>query len=102
MKTTIKIHDTEWFETHCKVIDHTKTYDELVPNLPGWKDMSTISWLSGYTVLNGMGSLEGRVLIVERYNNDVSSLLMLGSRYMAGGYWIPNWAIEWVKEELDD
>ena len=102
MKTTIKIHDTEWFEEHCKVISSTQVYDELVPNLPGWKDMSTVSWLSGYTVKDGMSSLEGRVLIVEHYNNDKSSSLMMGSRDMARDYWIPNWAIEWGKEELGD
>lgn len=97
--TTIKIHDTEWFETHCRLISRTAAYDELVPNLPGWKGIPTVSWLSGYTIKDGMSSLEGRVLIVEHYSNNATSLLMMGSRYMARGYWIPNWAIEWVKEE---
>jgi hypothetical protein len=44
-----------------------------------------------------MDPLEGCVLEVERDGGNKSGD-MDNARYNAGGFWIPNWAIEWVME----
>jgi hypothetical protein len=44
-----------------------------------------------------MGLLVGQVLEVA--HDDIGSGRIDNARYFAGGYWIPNWAIEWIKEE---
>lgn len=91
---TIKIHDKKWFKEHCRVVREIG-YDRLLtPKYSPWKKVRTISWISGDC--NSMSPLEGLILKVERYDahgNDITD-----ARYFAGGYWIPNWAIEWVKE----
>lgn len=46
-----------------------------------------------------MDALTGKVLAVTFTLNGLNSGKMYGSKYFAGGYCIPNWAIEWVKEE---
>lgn len=97
MKTTIKIHDTKWFKEHCRVVGATDSLSELEPKYDSWKGRSTVSWLTG----NLMGLLEGKVLQVE-HDAGIGSGIMDNARYSFGGYWIPNWAIEWVKEEEYD
>ena len=97
MKTIIKIHDAEWFKEHCKVIDRNFAFTEVVPSNPAWNEKSSVSWLLGDSPTS-MGSLAGRELEVE-IDGGIQSGSIAASRYMVEGYWIPNWAIEWVKEE---
>ena len=93
--TTIKIKDKEWFEENCVRIYDCNTY--FVPR--HWtkeQQDRTVSFLTD----GPMGALMGQVLIVEEDDqDDVSAKNMMGSRYFVK-YWIPNWAIEWVKEEF--
>lgn len=49
----------------------------------------------------GIENLLGKVLIVECDDGNEAGNIT-DARYFAGGYWIPNWAIEWVKEESDN
>lgn len=98
MKTIIKIHDTQWFKKHCKVIAKYDTFVALMPKYSCWDSQvdGFVSWLSG----SNMSYLEGMVLEVDKDEpKALSHVSMSGSRYYAEGYWIPNWAIEWVKEE---
>jgi hypothetical protein len=98
MKTIIKIHDTEWFREHCKIICSIDLCMELRPRYASWEDTRIVSWISGEN--STMSPLEGRVLeaVIDCGN---SCGAMNNARYMAGGYYIPNWAIEWIKEEQD-
>lgn len=97
--TIVKIHDSQWFKKHCKVLSKTDNYIELIPKYFCWDSQTTgfVSWLSGDS---DMSRMEGKVLKVE-YDDDTVPVhkLMCGSRYQIKGFWIPNWAIEWVKEE---
>ena len=95
MKTTIKIHDTLWFGTHCRVRAATMDFVELTPKYAVWRHRTTLGWIHGEAAMN---PLEGRVLEVEHDCGNENGA-MDDSRYMTKGYWIPNWAIEWVKEE---
>lgn len=98
MKTTIKIHDKKWFAEHCVVL-YTKFYSYgLKPKYPAWKNLYTLHWPVSQT---GMNLLTGQVLEVEHDDGDKAGV-MRDARYLAGGHWIPNWAIEWVKEESDN
>lgn len=90
--TTIKIHDAQWFKKHCKVIGSTKYGSYLEPKYSPWKRIYTLSW----SLEGRMGLLVGQVLEVAY--DDIGSGSIDNARYFAGGYWIPNWAIEWVKE----
>jgi hypothetical protein len=99
MKTTIKIHDTEWFKEHCRICDRVREFDGFIlrPKYDSWLYVRTIHWLQGPGC---MDPLEGKVLEVE-HDSGFDNGSISNARYMAGGYWIPNWAIEWVKEEQD-
>ena len=94
--TVIKIHNTEWFMKHCKIISERHNFIELVPIYPCWDlhAADCVSWLSGD---NDMGHMEGKVLKVE-HDIGINQGDMTGARYYINGFWIPNWAIEWVKE----
>lgn len=104
MKTTIKIHDAQWFKAHCRIstIVHndirTCKFIELVPKYASWRHKSTIHWLHG---TGSMSSLEGKVLQVELDSGIIEGAEMNNARYQVKGYWIPNWAIEWVEEHDD-
>lgn len=89
--TTIKIHDAQWFKEHCRVIGATEYGSSLVPKYSPWKHTLTLPW----SLEGEMGKLVGQVLEVE-YDDGSGS--MDNARYFAGGFWIPNWTIEWVKE----
>lgn len=99
--TKIKIHDEEWFKEHC-CISTVSTYEfrPLIPKGESWKKLDSenpvMYWLSdGF-----MNTLAGKVLKVtvtdDRGGEEAKEIY--GSKYCAGGYWIPNWAIEWVME----
>ena len=92
MKTTIKIHDAQWFKEHCKVIGSTEYGSSLEPKYSPWEHVLTLPW----SLEGKMGQLVGQVLEVE--HDDVDSGSIDNARYFAGGFWIPNWVIEWVKE----
>lgn len=95
---TIKIHDKQWFEKHCKVVGATGYCSHIEPKYSPWRQVVTIGWsLSSVS----MGRLVGQILEAER-DYGISAGRINDSRYFAGGYWIPNWAIEWVKEEQDE
>lgn len=96
MKATIKIHDTRWFRAHCRVTAATIDFADLKPKYDSWRHKCSVSWMHG---LDAMSPLEGCVLEVECDSGNEAGD-MSDARYMAGGYWIPNWAIEWVKEEV--
>ncbi len=92
---TIKIRDSRWFKKHCKIIS---SCGELVPKYFPWdKKVFALAW-------NGEGSsmslLRGKVLEIERDDGNKAGDIT-DARYFAGGFWIPNWAIEWVKEVLN-
>lgn len=93
MKTTIKIHDAQWFKEHCKVIGSTEYGSSLEPKYHFWRHVFTLNWsLEGI-----MSQLVGQVLEVE-HDSGIAFGSMNNARYFAGGFWIPNWTIEWVKE----
>lgn len=93
MKTTIKIHNKQWFLEHCKVIGSTEYGSSLEPKYYPWRHIITLSWS-----LDGkMGQLVGQVLEVA-HDDGIDSGNMDNARYFAGDFWIPNWTIEWVKE----
>lgn len=96
MRTTIKIHNTQWFKEHCRVTAETNVFVALTPKYDSWRHRSTVHWHRGE---GAMDPLEGCVLEVERDDGNKQGD-MDNARYMAEGYWIPNWAIEWVKEEV--
>lgn len=87
---TIKIHDTQWFKKHCRIRAQA-AYSSLVPKYAFWKKVLTVSWITG------MSTLEGQILEVEADSGFIDGA-MHQARFLAGGFWIPNWAIEWVKE----
>lgn len=91
MKTTIKIHDTQWFKKHC---ESYYQFSRLMPKYDSWSPAQTIHWILG------MRSLEGKVLEVEHDCGNKAGYIN-DARYMAEGFYIPNWAIEWVKEEQE-
>jgi hypothetical protein len=93
MKTIIKIHDKKWFKEHCEAYIGTSEFNSLKPKYDSWRFIRTIPWLGAAY----MGHLEGKILKVERDSGNTSGW-MNNARYMAEGFWIPNWAIEWVKE----
>lgn len=97
-KIKIKIHNAEWFKEHCCYIVN-KWKDYLIPKGALWESLDeeadVIHWLLG----GEMSNLTGKVLKVKRIDRKKVSAKMNSSRYLAGGYWIPNWAIEWVMEE---
>ena len=99
MKTTIKIHDTQWFKEHCRIVDMTARFNALIPKYDSWAHVRTIHWLHG--AADSMSPLEGKVLKVELDVGPDSGHIS-NARYMVKGYWIPNWAIEWVKEEVNE
>lgn len=96
MKTTIKIHDSQWFKKHCKVIGITEYGSYIEPKYLLWNHVYTINW----SLEGDMGQLVGQVLEVE-CDDGINSGSMDDARYFAKDYWIPNWAIEWVKEEQE-
>ena len=91
--TTIKIHDAQWFKKHCRVIGATEYGSYLEPKYSPWKRIFTLSW----SLEGSMGQLVGKVLKV-KFDDGIDSGGMDNARYFAGGFYIPNWAIEWVKE----
>lgn len=88
-----KIHDKQWFEKNCRVIGETAYGSDIEPKYPSWRHTFTLPW----SLENFMGRLVGQVLDVEK-DDGIDSGSMDNARYFARGYWIPNWAIEWVKE----
>lgn len=90
---TIKIKDESWFRMNCDL--HKKCGVEyLVPSC--WtreQQEHTVYFLLG---CDSMWSKVGKVLKVDRVFKYATRIM--DSRYMVDGYWIPNWAIEWVKE----
>lgn len=91
---TIKIHDKQWFKEHCRVVGATGYYSYLEPKYSPWRHVITLDWSLENTK---MCQLTGKVLEVEKDDGDTTGCIT-DARYFAGGYWIPNWAIEWVKE----
>lgn len=96
---TIKIHDAEWFRKHCR--PGRRFHDALRPKGLRWRwydrKRGMVYWL-----INGpMDTLVGKVLEVEDESKFITADEMHSTKYIAGGYYIPNWAIEWVKEEED-
>lgn len=91
---TIKIHDRQWFKRNCRAIGLTEYDSRLEPKHSLWRHVHTLSW----SLEGTMGWLVGKVLEVEK-DDGIDSGGMDNARYFVGGYWIPNWAIEWVKEE---
>lgn len=93
--TVIKIRDRKWFKQHCKVV---ATYGgnlcDILPKYSPWKVVCALPWT--YKGL-GMSELIGCVLEVEHDEGDQAGVIT-DARYSAQGFWIPNWAIEWVKE----
>lgn len=92
---TIKIRDKQWFQEHCDSReDGIIRY--FVPSC--WtkeQQRATVSFLIDVP----MEELIGQVLVVETDDtSDIDARNMMGSRYFSD-FWIPNWAIEWVKEE---
>lgn len=96
MKTTIKIHDSKWFKEHCRVTATMSEFNALKPSYEPWNHIRTIHWLQGG--VHSMSPLEGKVLKVE-LDSGIDAGLMSDARYMAKRFWIPNWAIEWIKEK---
>lgn len=96
--TTIKIRDKQWFEEHCELHMSDGFCKYLVPSCWTKEQKShTISFLFD----SPMWRLAGQVLVVENDDIfDIDARTMIGSRYFVS-FWIPNWAIEWVKEEAD-
>lgn len=98
--TKIKIHDEEWFEEHCcRSTVSPSQYKPLIPNHPSWKkhdkENPVMYWLSdGF--MNDLAGQELEVTIIDDRGEGTKEIY--GSKYCAGGYWIPNWAIEWVME----
>lgn len=93
--TTIKIHDKQWFKEHCRITGATEHSSYLEPKYPSWRHVRTLPW----SLDGDMGQLVGHVLEVE-LDDGIDSGGMDNARYFAK-YWIPNWAIEWVKEVND-
>ena len=92
--TTIKIHDRKWFKRNCRSIGATEYDSYLESKHSPWRHVFTLPW----SLKGTMGQLVGQVLEVA-HDSGIDSGSMDNARYFAGGYWIPNWAIEWVKEE---
>lgn len=95
MRTTIKIHDKDWFNKNCKFVYAEGRSIFIEPKYPVWKYVQTFSW--SLTNRN-MVSLVGQILKVEIDEGNTSGDIS-DARYFAKGLWIPNWVIEWVKEE---
>jgi hypothetical protein len=98
--TKIKIHDAEWFKENCCISKNiSKEFRPLRPKGAYWKKIDKSSdliyWLSG----GEMHALAGKVLEVTEIRTETSAGNIYDAKYYAGGYAIPNWAIEWVKEE---
>ena len=91
---TIKIHDKQWFEEQCIV---ASIRGDLLPKYPSWHKVLTVPWSAG----SGMRFLNGKVLEVEHDDGNKAGDIS-DARYFAGNYWIPNWAIEWIKETEND
>lgn len=92
--TVIKIRDPEWFKQNCKVSAATDALRDLIPKHKSWKNADAFPWTSGDCA---MSPLEGQVLKVQ-WDEGILAGDITDARYQAKGYWIPNWAIEWVKE----
>lgn len=95
---TIKIHDKQWFKKHCKVIGAIGYCSHIEPKYSSWRHVLTIGWS---LASSSMSQLVGQVLEVE-HDSGINAGSINDARYFAGGYWIPNWSIEWVKEEQDE
>ena len=67
----------------------------IEPKYSSWRHVLTIGWS---LASSSMSQLVGQVLEVE-HDSGINAGSINDARYFAGGYWIPNWAIEWVKEE---
>ena len=97
--TTIKIRNKEWFEENCCISTECSFPTSVRPKGVLWesldKETDVVHWITG----GDMSTLAGEELKVMRTDRKVSASMMNSSRYFAGGYWIPNWAIEWVKED---
>lgn len=95
--TKIKIHDAEWFDKCC--CPGKGFHDVLRPKGLRWRRYAgthgIVYWLSE----GPMNDLVGKVLEVEKVAEDVTANEMRSAKYMAEGFYIPNWAIEWVMEE---
>lgn len=92
--TTIKIRDEQWFKEHCDSRNDGLRY--LVPSC--WTKEQQRATV-GFLIDGSMEELMGRVLVVETDDtSDIAARNMMGSRYFSD-FWIPNWAIEWIKEE---
>ena len=95
---TIKIHDKQWFEEHCELHTSDGFGKYLVPSC--WTNEQKRHAVS-FLIDGPMWRLAGQVLVVENDDAfDIDARTMIGARYFVG-FWIPNWAIEWVKEEAD-
>lgn len=95
---TIKIHDKQWFKEHCKVVGATGYCSHIEPKYSPWRQVLTIGWSSASS---SMSQLIGQVLEVE-HDSGIYAGHITDARYFARGFWLPNWAIEWVKEEQDE
>lgn len=98
--TTIKIRNKEWFKEHCCFSIYVDfSGNSLIPKGTLWKRLDkkadVVHWFTG----GAMSLLAGKELKVTRTDKKVSASKMNSSKYFAGGYWIPNWVIEWVKED---
>jgi hypothetical protein len=96
----IKIHDEKWFREHCcRSTVSPCEFGPLIPKDESWKKLDSenpvMYWLSDGFMNNLVGQ-ELEVTLTDLKGE--GSKVIQGSRYFAGGYWIPNWAIEWVME----
>lgn len=89
---TIKIRDKDWFIKNCDL--HMEGLRKWV--VPSCWTREQQERTVHFLLDDSMWSKVGKVLKVDRVNKYVTGIM--DSRYMADGYWIPNWAIEWVKE----
>jgi len=91
----IKIHDKNWFNKNCKVVYAKEGVSFIEPKYSPWKHVTTFSWS---LIDIDMSLLVGQILKVNIDDGNTAGNIT-DARYFAGGYWVPNWAIEWVKEE---
>lgn len=94
--TKIKIHDAEWFDKHC--CPGKGFHDALRPKGLRWRRYDKMRGIVYWLSEGPMSALVGRVLEVEEEAKDITADEMRSAKYMAGGFYIPNWAIEWVME----
>lgn len=79
---TIKIHDKQWFEEHCKVVGATGYCSHIEPKYSLWRQVPTISWSLANS---SMSQLIGQVLEVE-CNSGIDAGSINCARYFARGY----------------